>query len=188
MKKLTALLMLVCLLASCVAPAAGSLEALPGDYSLAQAKNDGCVVHEDGDVTAGKEVWDAYFVKATEAGESAAVRLGFYYTLGDPSHYDPEYYESIKADYPRFYLMDLTYDGEAYTLRWLEDGKEVIRTYRYMLRYEGEAETPYATYDSYVRYVLVNDDTVTWEDILHGLYSSQSGAYIDHYSVYTDME
>ena len=38
------------------------------------------------------------------------------------------------------------------------------------------------------RYVLTNDNTVTWEDIVNGMLSSQSGDAIDHYSVYTVME
>ena len=38
------------------------------------------------------------------------------------------------------------------------------------------------------RYVLTNENTVTWEDIVNGMLSSQSGDAIDHYSVYTVME
>ena len=162
------------------------LEELPEDYSLEQAKADGCVVHEDGDVTSGQTVWDA-FAEAVSAGTAASVRLGFYYTLGDPSRYDPEYYESIKDDYPVLYIEDLTYDGTAYTIRWFEKDGEIVKAYRYLMRYEGEPESPYASYDSHVRYVLTNDDSVTWEDIVWGMVSSRFGDYIDHHQVYVDL-
>lgn len=162
------------------------LEELPEDYTVEQAKADGCVVHEDGDVTSGQETWDA-FAKTVSAGTAASVRLGFYYTLDDPSHYDPEYYESIKDDYPLLFTQDLTYDGTAYTLRWFEKDGEITETYRYLMRYEGKPESPHANYASYVRYVLTNDDSVTWEDIVWGMLSSQSGDYIAHHSVYVDL-
>ena len=78
MKKFTVIvLMLVCLLcAGCGVKekTLTPLEALPEDYSLEQAKADGCVVHEDGDVSAGQEAWEE-FVSDAAAGKSAGVRL-----------------------------------------------------------------------------------------------------------------
>lgn len=44
----------------------------------------------------------------------------------------------------------------------------------------------YATYKSYIRYVLTNDDSVTWQDLVDGLTSSRWGDYIDHKSVRTE--
>ena len=58
------------------------LEDLPADYSLEQAKEDGCVVHENGDVTQGQEAFEAFRSAAGE-GKTAGVRLAHYYTLGD---------------------------------------------------------------------------------------------------------
>lgn len=162
------------------------LEELPEDYTVKQAKTDGCVVYEGGGVTSGREVWEA-FAETASAGKAVSVRLAFYYTLDDPSRYDPEYYESIKDDYPKLYIQDLRYDGMDYTLRWFEDGEEIVGTYQYLMRYEGEAESPHASYDSYVRYVLTKDDSVTWEDIVHGMLSSRFGDYIPHHSVYTEL-
>lgn len=162
------------------------LEELPKDYTLEQAKEDGCVVYEDGDITSGQAAWDA-FAETVSTGTAASVRLGVYYTLGDPSRYDPEYYESIKDDYPVLYIEDLTYDGTAYTIRWFEKGGEIVKTYRHLMRYEGEPESPHANYDSYVRYVLTNDDSVTWEDIVWGMVSSRFGDYIDYHQVYVDL-
>lgn len=161
------------------------LEELPADYSLEQAREDGCVVHEDGDIASGQEAWEA-FLQASSAGKAAAVRLVDYYTLGDPSRYDPEYYESIKDDYPLLYVSDLTFDGEAYTVSSLEDGKRLERTFSHLKYFEGEAETPGAVYDAYIRYVLVNDDAVTWDQLMRGMYSSRLGDYIPFDAVYTD--
>lgn len=162
------------------------LKELPGDYSLEQAKKDGCVVHEDGDVTQGKDVFKA-FMNASESGKPGTVRLAFHYTLGDPSRYDPAYYESIKDDYPVMYVRDLSFDGKEYTIRWYEDGKEISKNYQYLLAYQGAAETPGAAYQSYERYVLTNDEAVTWPELMYGLVSSQFGDYIDHESVCTDL-
>lgn len=76
-----------------------SLEELPGDYTVEQAKENGCVVYEDGDITCGQEIWDVFAETASAKREATFVRLGFYYTLDEPSRYDPDYYESIKDDY-----------------------------------------------------------------------------------------
>lgn len=195
MKKYAALILsLVCItLAGCNGSTdAGkteevSLEELPDDYTIEQAKEDGCVIYEDGDITCGQEIWDAFAETASAKNKASSVRLGFYYTLDDPSRYDPDYYESIKDDYPWLFILDLNYDGTTYTLKWLEDGEEIIRTYQYLMRYEGDAERPNGRYDSYVRYVLTNDDSITWEDILRGAVSSQFGDYIDHHVVYVDL-
>lgn len=167
-------------------PARIPLSELPADYSLEQAKEDGCVIHENGDVTQGKEEFEAFY-RATKLGRADEIRLAFYYTLGDPSGYAPEYYESVKDEYPVLYTEDLSFDGDKYTLRVYADGEEYVSNYQYLMKYEGEAESPNALFKSYVRYVLTNDDTVTWDDVLHGLYSSQLGDYIEHKSVCTDL-
>lgn len=162
------------------------LEELPDNYSLEQAKKDGCVTHENGDITQGKEIFEA-FLNTTESGKTDEVRLAFYYTLDDPSRYDPEYYESVKDDYPCLYIQDLSYDGEHYTIRWYENGEEIIKNYSYIMKYEGQAESLDALYHSYIRYVLTNDDRVTWQELMYGMISSQLGDCMDYTSVYTDL-
>ena len=37
-----------------------------------------------------------------------------------------------------------------------------------------------------IRYVLTNDNTVTWNNIIRGTASSKLGDYIDHFSIYTE--
>ena len=162
------------------------LEELPDDYSLEQAKADGCVTHENGDVSQGKEVFETFYHTA-KSGKADTVRLAFYYTLDDPSRYDPDYYESIKDDYPLLFIQDLSFDGKEYSIRWYEDGKEINETYSFLMKYEGPAETPNALFKSYVRYVLTNDDAVTWQELMYGMSSSQFGANIPHKSVCIDL-
>ena len=56
-RMLAALLCLI-LLSSCGGtPEPVPLEELPEDYSLEQAKADGCLVTEDGTITSGRESW-----------------------------------------------------------------------------------------------------------------------------------
>ena len=162
-----------------------SLEELPADYSLECAREDGCAVHEDGDIASGQEAWED-FLKAASSGEAASVRLVNYYTLDDPSRYDPDYYESIKDDYPLLFVSDLSFDGKTYTVSGLQDGERWTQTYSHLKRFEDKAETHSAVYDSYIRYVLVDDDTVTWGQLTHGALSSRFGDYIPFHSVYTD--
>lgn len=82
-----------------------SLEELPDDYTVEQAKEDGCVIYENGDITYGQEIWDAFVETVSAQKEASSVRLGFYYTLDEPSRYSPDYYESIKDDYPCLFVM-----------------------------------------------------------------------------------
>ena len=162
-----------------------NLELLPEDYSLEQAKADGCVVLEDGQITSGKERF-LRFAEDCADRRNVSVRIAMHYTLGDPSRYDPEYYEEVKDSYPRLYLHDLIYDGTAYTWRWYEDGELVERRYSCLLRMKTPPDGPGAAWDHAIRYVLVNDPDVTWGDIWRGMISSQSGAYIDHAVVYQE--
>lgn len=163
-----------------------SLDQLPDTYSLEEAKSDDCVTFENGDITHGQQVWDD-FVKAAKKGKQKSARLAFYYTLDDPSRYSKEYYEEIKDDYPLLFIKDLRFDGKEYTIEGFEDGQLITKKYKYMLKYEGQPRSPSAIFSEYTYYVLVNDDTVTWEDIEDGMLSSQSGAAIDHYKVFTDL-
>ena len=89
-----------------------------------QARADGCVVYDNGDIASGQEIWDEFLQKES-AGEAATVRLAFYYTLSDPSHYDPDYYKQIKDMYPMLFIQELSFDGES----MLSDGMKTERKY-----------------------------------------------------------
>lgn len=164
----------------------GWAEKVPDDYTLEDALEEDLVIIADGDVLNGQEKWTD-FVEQTSKGKAASIKVVHYYTLGDKSHYDEAYYESIKDEYPQLYIMYLSYNGEQYTIAHYEGEQLYVEKYRYLMRYEGEA-IPTATYTSYVRYVLIDDNTVTWDDIWRGMISSQLGDAIAHESVYTDVE
>lgn len=154
--------------------------------ALQQVKDAGCVVMEDGDVSAGQEIWQA-FVDATEEGRRASVKLAYYNTL-NPERCSEEYYEAHKEDYPSLYVLDLIYDGSGYQVKQQGGSADGERNFKYLMCYVGEPSSPSALFDTYTRYVLTNDDTVTWEDIWHGMLSSQLGDAIEHFTVYTDLE
>lgn len=155
---------------------------LPKEYSLEQAKQDGCVILENSDNTYGQESWDA-FVEQSGRGEPAFVRLAVYYTLGDPSHYSPEYYEEIKDEYPALYIQDLSYDGKQYRLYSFEGDQEYIREYKYLVRYFDISKNGSIDVGT-LRYVLANEDTYTWKELERSMFSSETGP-IDFVPIYT---
>ena len=154
--------------------------------ALREAKKSGCVVMEDGSSTWGAEQWKEFYER-TQNGKSDAVKLAHYWTL-DPARCDETYYEAYKEDYPSMHVYDLAYDGKTFTISWTEQGTSYQRQYKYLMKYEDtipsylSSETP----QEVTRYVLTNDNTATWDELVSGLLSSQFGDYIDHISVYTD--
>lgn len=139
------------------------LEGLPPAYSPEQAQQDGCVVMKNGDVVYGKDIWWNFY-KAAQAGSPSGVRIMDYYD-------DPRL--SAERGRPWFTVMDLTYDGAVYRIRWFEDVTEYNREYKHLRRFQGSAESPNAAYSTYDRYVLTDDVNVSWTGIWDSLLSSQ---------------
>ena len=162
------------------------LEEIPADYTLEDAKDDGYVIIENGDVSYGQRLWAEFYEEVDEKNPTK-IRVVDYYSIIDKSHYDADYYESIKDDYPMLFVKEISYDGSMFTELHYEEEKKYEYEYKYLIRDEGEAESEFATYSSYIRYILVDDNTVTWKDIWKGLISSQSGAGVRHSVVYTDL-
>jgi len=144
------------------------LKYVTDNYSLEDAKRDGYVIEEDGSVIYGKDIWQD-FVDLSAKKTPCKVRIIQCYKSGG------------------MYILELAYNGETFLLSEYEKEKLYQSEYKYLMRYEGEAETKDATYTSYVRYVLVNDDKVTWKDITRGMFSSQMDDYIPHRTIYTDL-
>lgn len=187
-KSIIILLSIIFLLTACTKNSAkNSLNQLPKNYDLNDAKNDNCVIFENSDITYGQTVWDD-FISATKKGLSATVRLVFYYTFDNFSYYSNGYYKEIKDDYPIINISELSFDGEKYFIKSLEDGKLTSKEYKYLLKYEGKPSSSAALHSEYIYYVLVNDNTITWDDIKHGMFSSKSGDWIDHFVVYSDLK
>ncbi len=168
-KRMFAALLFLLLLSSCgVNPEPLPFEELPEDYSLERAKDDGCLVTEDGAVTSGQEAWEEFLI-AAEAGKAASVRLCSYYTLDDPSRYDPDYYESVKDDYPMMFLKDLSYDGERFTTLSYEEGQRHEETYSFLRRRE---QTAPSSSVKIIQYIITDDAESSLEKIGSQLYSS----------------
>ena len=162
-------------------------EPFASDYTLQQAKDDALVVHEDGSITSGQSTWDE-FVSNTERGIPTIVWIAFYYTL-DNQNIAPELYEEIKDDYPVLYIQKLTYDGEKYTLYYVEDEgeSEYVYNYKHLKRFEYTQPPNSAVFTDAVYYYLVNDLDVTYEQIRKGMVSSFSGNWIDCQRVYSRL-
>ena len=71
---------------------------MTADEALAFAKENDYVVFEGLHLTAGGDVWDAFYERDM-SGERAAVKLVNYYTL-DPDRVSEELYEKEKDNYP----------------------------------------------------------------------------------------
>lgn len=147
-------------------------EGLPKNYSLDQAKTDNCVVIEDSALTSGQEAWGA-FEKAAGAGKTAFVRLYQQFALGGPSGYDPEYYESIKDDYPLMFVRNLSYDGERFAVVRYKDVQRLDSSHSLLRRFEEESRSNAEDYDAYVFYVLTDDAEITYDQLWAPLDSSQ---------------
>lgn len=154
--------------------------------ALQAAKDNGNVVTENGDVTCGQKIWQD-FVQATRKGKPASVKISHYYTL-DPESCSAQYYEVYKEDYPVIYGQELFYDGNHYMLRFKEGGEEYAKDYRYLMHYTDDAAGKNTSGHSFSRYVLTNDDTVTWEDLWKGMVSSQMSDAIDHYVILDKLQ
>ena len=57
------------------------------------------------------------------------------------------------------------------------------RTYSCLMHYADEAENAFTSYVSYDKYVLTDNDQVTWKELQQSTLSSVSG-YIQHQEVY----
>ncbi len=88
------------------------------------------------------------------------MRLCSYYTLDDPSRYDPDYYESIKDDDPMMFLRDLSYDGERFTTVSYEEGQRYEESYSLLRQRE---ETVQSTGVKIVRYMITDDAETPWK-------------------------
>ena len=149
--------------------------------ALQRAKDHGNVVTEDGDVTYGQQVWYD-FLQSVREGKQAVVRISHYYTL-DPESCSEQYYKVYQEDYPVIYDQELSYDGNQYMLYWKEGEKEYVKNYRYLMNYNIDPPEKMESYDSLIRYVLTNDNTVTWEDLWKGMISAKMNDSIEHHVI-----
>lgn len=157
---------------------------MSADEMLQKAIDEDFVVLHEFEYLNGEEKWKEFY-EITQSGTPATIHLAKYYTL-DEAGVSEEYYEANKEEYPKIFLFTLCFDGEKYTItdrQGTMEGAEMVRTYPYLVKQEGKPRSATAIFDRYEYYVLVHDNTLTWSEIEHGMFSSQMGDHIDHCSV-----
>lgn len=170
-------------------------EGLP-EGALEEIINDGFVVMKNGHVIEGEDKW-LEFVEKTGAGTSAEIKIAHYFVISGKMA--KNLYELTKMDYPNAYLHLLKYDGNNYTLSPIkkENGEYVIRpddeydraeTFKYMKHYTEEAPSATALYTTFDKYVLVDDDAITWDDIWNSTISSSHEARLKFAEVFNKYE
>ncbi len=151
------------------------------------------VVVRDGEILSGDAVW-SQFCQLTQRGAEDELLLMKIFTLTG-QRLTPELFEEEDPEYPQAYLYRIRFDGERYTVTVRksdakepeEDGEQ---SFHFLYRLEGEE--PKASHKRYVRYVLTDKENVSWEELAHGMFSSQHDDYIPFlrilYSSYDDLE
>lgn len=139
---------------------------LPLNYTLENAKADGCVVFKDLSLISGQTEWSK-FRKLVKGKKAATVRIAEYYSKENPS----------------LVLIDLSFDGSAYLVTE-EDG--VKKQYNYLNHYKVDAgkDASYSTLDCYI---LVNQKDVSFDELERSRISSNSNDYIDQYRIFVNQ-
>ena len=191
MKKVFAVLLTLVILVSCVSCGAESSQdtslfdaVMSADEALEAAKRESVVVFEDSKCIAGDKIWDEFY-KTAIRGEAASVLCASYHTL-DRKNVSEELYQAEKDKYPMLFFEKLEYDGNTFkiTVRLsTEEELDYEESFKYLMHYTGDAPAM-ADFSAYDYYVLVDDPTATWEEIMAGMVSSQMGTRVKHYAVY----
>jgi len=151
------------------------------DDALEWAKQGNAVTFEDLKCTAGKNLWDSFYQSVCD-GKPASILCANYYTQ------DQEFMNGEKDQYPHLFFRMVAYDGNVFTVKTRACTEETLEqddAFDYLLHFTGEAPRQ-AAYLAYDVYVLVDDPDATWDGIVWGLLSSQSGAGYRHCTVYYD--
>lgn len=161
-------------LIACGNPDTNSLENVSKDYTLEQAKEDGCMVIENGKLTAGQAVFDQ-FLADTADGKEATLRI--------VDRFDLSISDGLTAP-DALFISDIRYQDNTYTVQYYEDGKLTTKTFQYLIRDTFEAPSPHAAFTDGITWVLCNDESLTEQDIFASLVSSDSNDSIPFHTVY----
>ncbi len=187
MKKILSILLSVILLIPlCACQSDTSLfeEVAPADEALARCKTSAVVVIEESKCTHGEQLMKDFYDK-TKKGEEAELLCAMYYNL-DGENISEELYEQEKDNYPQLYYYLVSSKDDSYIVKIRKSDEEQIEqeaSYSCLMHYQGDAPKG-ASFSSYDYYVLTRSDTVTWDEIEKGLFSSQLDDYIPHCMIY----
>ena len=157
------------------------------DEALELAKKSDAVVFEDNSCTSGNEVWESFF-QSVSSKSPASVLCAHYYTL-DKEHVSEELYEKEKDLYPQLFFCLLEYDGKEYSLKSRESSvkePDYQEKFKYLLHFTGDVPDTSPYFTSFDDYVLVDDSSLTLEDILVSMTSSQLDKIYKHFTIYSD--
>ena len=127
---------------------------------------DGCFVQTDGVARENKDVFRNFAVSSWNGVPGTIRTVNWHY--GENSGWS---------------AYDLRFDGNVYTLTTLEN----TYTFRYLKQFTGAKAWEGADHDAFDYYVLVNDDTVTFEDIMTGKLDMSDWKNPSHWTVYADL-
>lgn len=135
------------------------------------------------------------FMQKVEAHKSADVRIAKVHDASE--NMAPDLELATKQDYPSLFFSEISFDGILFTVFPVNkiDGEYVLavregidsakRTWRYLKRMTDIPRSENALYNSAERYVLVDDDTLTWDDLMSGVFSNRLGDYKPFEEIYT---
>jgi hypothetical protein len=146
------------------------------------------VVYTNMQVTQGQDIWDE-FVGKCDSGQECSIRIVFHTDTKELA-YPPEFRGEI--NFPNSssvseYYADIHFDGAKYSYSYATGGTICTEEYRFMCRFSGKPSNQSAGYDEYAVYVLLNDNAVTWDQIVFSHASSQYPTRIQHRLVYVNL-
>lgn len=127
---------------------------LPLNYTIKNAKNDGCFVTQNLEIIANKNRWDN-FVKTSLRRENTGIRITEFYTENRDSPY----------------FLDLFYEDGYYYLFNSSAENQQKQPYSYLLTLEGQFGNPLKNSSAIV---LTDDNTLTFEKVMKAMLSSNT--------------
>ena len=144
-----------------------------GDEAIALAKENHIPVRFGSTCVCGLEKMEEFYAAVCEKKPASILTAAYYDTESGIGH--------------DLFFCYVEYDGDAFSVKVRQSDvkePEEIKTYKYLKKYTGEHQP---LIRRYVYYCLVNDENVEWEDIERGMVSSQSGTWVDHETVFSDL-
>lgn len=158
------------------------LEELKGNYNLSDAIEDGCLIIEDGNAT-NLEVLDR-FVQDINNRNCAFLRKFDCTNLTIDPDFDPEYYDSIKSDYPKIAVFDIVYDNNLYSVsHYDENGNLTVREFQYFEQQYFSPPNQYSSITGGTAYFLCEQDDILFQDILNNFLKGQFTDSPDFYII-----
>lgn len=134
------------------------------------------VIITDGKITSGWSAWSRFYAETTGAKASE------YSTVDSVIEIEYLYNEALKDGIESTnYEIELRFEDEKYIYKNLTEG--IYKTYEYLIETTGTAK---GTNKKVRGYFLVNDNTLTYEDIEWSALSSQSTDWVDNVMIYME--